>query len=121
PFCLSNLSEMRQRFRRFSPACCPISAAAPVNHGQPHRPLLHIRVAGYQSWMCTLLSVLLWGRSVNGRIFMIVPGMFLPLVLTHFFEPLLDNAKNTLLRVPAFIIGLAGRFAQQQCNSLLHT
>ena len=28
---------------------------------------------------------------------MIVPGVFLPLMLAHFFEPLLNNAKNTLL------------------------
>jgi hypothetical protein len=43
---------------------------------------------------------------------MIVPGVLLPLMLAHFFEPLLNNAKNTLLGVPAFLIGFARRLAQ---------
>jgi hypothetical protein len=49
---------------------------------------------------------------VDGRIFVIVSGMFLPFMFPHFFKSLLDNAKNALLGVPAFVIGLAGRLAK---------
>ena len=47
--------------------------------------------------------------------------MLLTLMLAHFFQTLLDNAKNALLRVPAFVISLACRFTEQQRNRFLGT
>ncbi len=52
---------------------------------------------------------------------MVVTSMFLALVFPHFLKSLLDNAKNALLRVPAFFIGLAGRLAEQQGYRFLDT
>src|SRR6056297_499261 len=52
---------------------------------------------------------------------MVVTGMFLALVFPHFLKSLLDNAKNALFRVPAFVIGLARRLAEQQGYGFLNT
>ena len=38
----------------------------------------------------------------------------------HFLKPLLNNAKNTLPGIPAFVIRLAGGLTQQQSNGLFH-
>ena len=51
---------------------------------------------------------------------MVITGVFLTLVFPHFFKSLLDNAKNALFGVPAFVIGLARRLAKQQGDSLFN-